>query len=66
MKMTINGKEVVLEQPLTIADYLNAKGLDPQTVVVEYNFSVPDRRRWEEIVLNAGDNLEIVKFMGGG
>lgn len=66
MKVMINGKEVVLEKAISVLDYLKSKGVEPQTVVVEHNYSVPDREKWSEIILNDGDNLEIVKFMGGG
>lgn len=66
MNIIVNGKEVNLEQPTSVSNYLKSKGVEPQTVVVEHNYSVPDREKWGETILNDGDNLEIVKFMGGG
>jgi thiamine biosynthesis protein ThiS len=35
-------------------------------VVVEWNREILDRRRFDEVILNDGDALEIVHFVGGG
>ncbi|KNY29982.1 sulfur carrier protein ThiS [Pseudobacteroides cellulosolvens] len=64
--VTVNGKKVELEKILSIKDYLESAGVDPKIVVVEYNFEIPDKSKWNEITLKDGDNLEIVKFIGGG
>lgn len=64
--ITVNGKKAELEKPLSIEDYLESAGIDPKIVVVEYNFEIPDKGKWTEITLKDGDNLEIVKFIGGG
>jgi len=42
------------------------RGLDPEKVVVEHNYSVVPREQWGDIVLSDGDNVEIVAFVGGG
>lgn len=64
--VTVNGKKIELEKSLSIKDYLESAGVDPKIVVVEYNFEIPDKGKWTEITLKDGDNLEIVKFIGGG
>jgi sulfur carrier protein len=66
MKLTVNGKAIDLESPLTINAFLEYKGIKPGTVIVELNYEIPDRSKWQEIELKDGDNLEIVKFIGGG
>ena len=35
-------------------------------VVVEHNSEIPDKEKWDSILINDGDNIEIVKFIGGG
>ncbi len=66
MKIIVNGKEIAIESPMSIKEYLESRSLNPSMVVVEHNFTVPEREKWSEIVLREGDNLEIVKFIGGG
>ncbi|MDP4180396.1 MAG: sulfur carrier protein ThiS [Bacillota bacterium] len=64
--VTVNGKKVELDKPLSIKEYLDTSGIDSKIVVVEHNFEIPDKNKWSEITLKDGDNLEIVKFIGGG
>lgn len=66
MKLTVNGKETVIESLMTIKQFIESKGLNSSAVVVEHNYNIPDREKWDEIYLKDGDNLEIVKFIGGG
>ena len=66
MKIIVNGKETEIESPLSLYDFLERKGIKPASVIVEYNFEIPERTKWQEIILKENDNLEIVKFIGGG
>ncbi len=66
MKLTVNGKENEIRSSLSIYEFLREKAINPAAVIVEHNYEVPERERWNEIVLKEGDNLEIIKFMGGG
>jgi sulfur carrier protein len=65
MNITINGKTEALP-PQSIAAYVNARGLDPKTVVVEYNGRVLAVSQWEATLLKEGDQLELLNFVGGG
>lgn len=64
--ITVNGKEQAFDGACTLFDFLRSKGIEPKTVVVEHNGSIPDRADWGTITLGDGDVLEILKFMGGG
>ena len=68
MKVQINGKQETLddERDISIMDFLERKGQDPQTVVIEYNGEIVKQEKWSEINLNENDQLEILKFVGGG
>jgi thiamine biosynthesis protein ThiS len=41
-------------------------GMKVDRVAVELNRDIVPRDRWAETVLNEGDRLEIVHFVGGG
>ncbi|WP_207648632.1 sulfur carrier protein ThiS [Clostridium sp. N3C] len=62
----INGREEIIDGEMTILSLLNSKGINPSMVVVEHNYEIPDKEKWDSILINDGDNIEIVKFIGGG
>ena len=68
MKVQINGKQETFEdeKDISIMDFLEMKGQDPQKVVIEYNGEIVKQKKWSEINLNEKDQLEILKFVGGG
>jgi len=66
MLITANGKKLHIPTGTTIHGFLESRGIKPETVVIEYNFNLPPKESWPEIMLNEGDNLEVIKMMGGG
>jgi thiamine biosynthesis protein ThiS len=66
LTLTINGKprEIAAETPLL--QYLADNGINPRAVAIEHNGDILKRDRFEEVVLRAGDNLEILRMIGGG
>lgn len=49
-----------------IASLVRELGLDSQWVVVERNLSVPEKTAWGDTPVEEGDQIEIVRFLGGG
>ncbi len=67
MKITVNGKQQVIDAPqLTIAGYLKLREINPMSIVIEHNYKVIDRNIWDNVKIAGNDNLEILKFIGGG
>ena len=64
--MRVNGKEVVLATPVSLADYLEREGFNVQRVVVERNGAIITREHFADTFLDDGDRLEVVQFVGGG
>lgn len=64
--LRINGKQVDLEEPTRLLDYLTTLGVDPRAIAVEHNGEIVQRDRYAEVVLRAGDVVEIVRMVGGG
>jgi sulfur carrier protein len=64
--ITVNGEKSEVEECISILSFLIAHEVDPSRVVVEHNFEIVMRETWSLIQLQNGDNLEIVKFLGGG
>lgn len=66
MKLTINGEERMLADVADVAALVRTLGLDPRKVAVERNLEIVPRSTYARALLNDGDRLEIVQFVGGG
>ncbi len=63
--VTING-ESVPAAGRTLLDCLCERGYDPGRVAVERNEEIVPRAEYGQAVLQDGDVLEVVQFVGGG
>ena len=61
----INGKELNMAGK-TIAEYLATTNFDPKRIAVERNGDIVPKVKYGETILQDGDNIEIVSFVGGG
>jgi sulfur carrier protein len=66
MTIRLNGEPHELAGPLTIAALLTALDIDARRVAVEHNLIVIKRTAYESTLVNEGDEVEIVNFVGGG
>ena len=66
MNVTINGEQLQLTPPLSVAALLEARGLAGKRVAVERNGEIVPKSRHAETALAAGDQIEIVVAVGGG
>ncbi|HXN90586.1 MAG TPA: sulfur carrier protein ThiS [Candidatus Sulfotelmatobacter sp.] len=64
--LQINGKRVELEGPTPLLEYLEQLGVNPRAVAVEHNGEIIERAAFESAVLSDGDQVEIVRMVGGG
>jgi sulfur carrier protein len=63
----INGTRREVPAETSLSGLLETLDLDPRMVVVEHNRTIlRDRTQYPSIVLQSGDMLEIVQFVGGG
>ena len=66
IKLRINGRDVELEGPTPLNQYLASLGVDPRAVAVELNERILERSEIADIILGEGDVVEIVRMVGGG
>jgi thiazole synthase len=66
LSITINGEHRRVRAGLTLADLAADMGLLPEKVAVERNLSVVPRSTLKDVMVEDGDELEIVHFVGGG
>lgn len=63
--VTINGKQEAAAG-MTILAYLEQAGYIPERVVVEKNLEIIPRESLDSVLLEEGDSVEILRFVGGG
>lgn len=66
MTIRVNGEPLEVAGPLTISALLADLKIDPRIVAVEHNLTIIKRARYDAVMVNEGDEVEIVRFVGGG
>ncbi|MPL69361.1 hypothetical protein SDC9_15100 [bioreactor metagenome] len=51
---------------MTVEEWLDQRELKSKLIVVEINERILKQEEWGNNVLQAGDRLEIITFVGGG
>lgn len=66
MTLTLNGRSREVPAGTRLVSLLDDLGIDRRLVAVALNGDVLARERYDEIVLREGDNVEVVRMVGGG
>lgn len=66
VNVTINGEKQSLDRPLTLADLLISLDIKKGKVAIERNLEIVPKSLYGETMVEDGDRLEIVHFIGGG
>ncbi len=66
MRITLNGDPYDLAEPLTISRLLATLEIDSRRVAVEHNLVIVKRATYDAAIVQPGDRIEIVNFVGGG
>ena len=64
--MQVNGEQVTLETPVSVADYLEAHGFRAERVAIELNGEIIPRATRADASLEAQCVMAIVQFVQGG
>lgn len=63
--VTINGEQKDIAGQ-NLYQYLKKEGFDVSTVVVERNLEIVARDALEQVEMQQGDVIEVLRFVGGG
>jgi thiamine biosynthesis protein ThiS len=66
MRILLNGKPRTCSEATTITDLLREAGLPSLSVVVELNRAILQPDSYATILLADNDQVEIIRFVGGG
>ena len=66
MNIYLNGEAREVPEELSLAALLGWLNLPADRVAVERNREIASKSTWDEIIIQPGDRLEVVHFVGGG
>jgi thiamine biosynthesis protein ThiS len=66
LTIRLNGEPFEIAGPVTISTLLADLKIDPRIVAVEHNVVVVKKHHYETTLIAEGDEIEIVRFVGGG
>ena len=66
MTIRLNGEPFDVAGPLSVSELLALLGIDPRRVAVEHNLIVVKKPLFAQTMVQDGDEVEIVNFVGGG
>ena len=62
----LNGKEQLLQQPLTLKELLEEIRIQNRAIAVAVNSEVIPRSEFEKVLVRDKDQIEVIHAVGGG
>ena len=66
MEITLNGAAHQIDEQHSVADLVAALNLSQQAIAVAVNRSIIARQKWPDHHLQAHDQVDVVRAIGGG
>ncbi len=66
MIIKVNGEDLEIENQSTAATLITQLGYQDQRIALEVNEAIISKSKHVEFTLNEGDQVEIIKAVGGG
>ena len=65
-KIQLNGDPYEINTETNLNQLLNKLKIQKTKVAIEVNGSIVEKNKYSKVILNKGDKVEIVHFIGGG
>ena len=65
-KIQLNGDSYEINNGTNLSKLLNKLKIQTNKVAIEVNGEIIDRNKYQNLILNNDDKVEIVHFIGGG
>jgi len=66
MKVIVNGEEKEIKEGTKIGELLKELGIEDKTMASAVNMEVVKKEDWNSHVIQEGDKVEFLHFVGGG
>ena len=65
-KIQLNGAPYEINNGTNLNELLNKLKIQKNKVAIEVNGEIVEKNKYQNLILNKGDKVEIVNFIGGG
>ena len=65
-KIQLNGDSYEINNGTNLSELLNKLKIQTNKVAIEVNGEIIERNKYQNLILNKDDKVEIVHFIGGG
>ena len=65
-KIQLNGNSYEINKGTNLDQLLNKLKIKKNKVAIEVNGEIVEKNKYTNLILNKGDKVEIVQFIGGG
>ena len=65
-KIQLNGVSYEINNGTNLNELLNKLKIQKNKVAIEVNGEIVEKNKYPNLILNKGDKVEIVQFIGGG
>ena len=65
-KIQLNGAPYEINYGTNLNELLNKLKIQKNKVAIEVNGEIVEKNKYQNLILNKGDKVEIVNFIGGG
>ena len=65
-KIQLNGNSYEINNGTNLNELLNKLKIQKNKVAIEVNGEIVEKNKYPNFILNKGDKVEIVQFIGGG
>ena len=65
-KIQLNGDPYEINNGTNLNELLNKLKIQKNKVAIEVNGEIVEKNKYTKLILNKGDKVEIVQFIGGG
>ena len=65
-KIQLNGNSYEINNGTNLNELLNKLKMQKNKVAIEVNGEIVERKKYQNLILNKDDQVEIVQFIGGG
>lgn len=66
MKIKVNGENREFPEATTLQALIQSLGLESKVMAAAVNMGIVKQDVWDQAVLNDGDAIELLDFVGGG
>lgn len=62
----LNGRKYYTKLPVTLFDLICYFNYKNNLFVIEYNYQIWHRQKWETTIIQKNDTIELITIVGGG